>query len=202
MSTSRHLVAAHGEAWAAATTSPFLEGAKDGSLEGAAFDRWLEQDHHFVDALVRAWGLLLTRAPRQDFDLLLGGLRAFVDELEWFEGIAEARGLDLAGPELPAAADYNAALLDLAAQPYPEAITAMWAVEAAYLASWEGALPGAPAYREYVTHWANAGFADFVAALAEVVDRELPDGPSPAAAAAFSAVLDHEARFWAMAAAG
>lgn len=198
MSASDALMAAHPRAWSAATTAPFLDGARDGSLAEEAFDRWLEQDHHFVDALVRAWGLLLVRAPREDFDLLLGGLRAFVDELEWFEQIAGTRGLDLTGPELPAAASYNAALLELAGRPYPEAITAMWAVEAAYLASWEGALPGAPAYREYVTHWANEEFAGFVAALAGIVDRELAHGPTPEATEAFLTVLDNEARFWGM----
>lgn len=200
--TTQQLVTAAGPAWHAATTGPFLDGARDGTLPAAAFDRWLEQDHRFVDTLVRAWGLMIGSAPREDFGLLLGGMQAFTEELEWFEGIAERRGLDLAGPELPAAAAYNAALLDLARRPYAEAITAMWAVEAAYLAAWQGALPGAPAYAEYVTHWANDAFAGFVAQLSRVVDRELPHGPTPAAQAAFDEVVTHEAAFWTMTTAG
>ena len=197
-SVTQQLIAATGEAWTAATTGPFLTGARDGTLPADAFDRWLEQDHRFVDTLVRAWGLLLQTAPREDFGLLVGGMQAFDEELRWFEGVAEQRGLDLAGPELPAAAAYNAALLDLARRPYPEAIAAMWAVEAAYLTSWQGALPGAPAYAEFVTHWANDEFAAFVAQLGRVVDRELPDGPTPAAQAAVDEVVAHEAAFWGM----
>lgn len=198
MGASATLISAHPQAWTAATTSAFLDGARDGSLDAAAFDRWLEQDHRFVEALVRAWGLLLQTAPRGDFPLLLGGIAAFVEELAWFADIAARRGLDLSGPELPATEAYTAALLELAARPYPEAITAMWAVEAAYLSAWSGALPGAEGFEEYVTHWANDGFAAFVTDLARVVDRELPDGPSADASAAFLRVAELEADFWSM----
>ena len=38
----------------------------------------------------------------------------------------------------------------------------------------------------------------FVTDLSKVVDRELPDGPTVAARAAFNEVLDHEAAFWSM----
>ena len=98
----------------------------------------------------------------------------------------------------PVTEDVLEQLLDLARRPYPEAIAAMWAVEAAYLTSWQGALPGAPAYAEFVTHWANDEFAAFVAQLGRVVDRELPDGPTPAAQAAVDEVVAHEAAFWGM----
>lgn len=198
MTTTSQLIADHPTAWQTATTAPFLDGAADGTLPAEAFDRWLEQDHRFVETLVRAWGQLLGAAPRGDFDLLVGGMRAFVDELAWFEEIATVRGLDLHGPELPATAAYDLALLTLAARPYPEAITAMWAVEAAYLTAWQSALPGADAYTEYITHWANDAFAAFVTDLGRIVDRELPDGPTPAATEAFIEVTRHEAAFWAM----
>ncbi|WP_370325645.1 TenA family transcriptional regulator [Euzebya sp.] len=198
MSTSSALITAHPDAWRAATTSPFLDGIADGSLPADAFDRWLEQDHRFVETLVRAWGRLLGSAPRRDMGLLVGGMRAFVDELAWFEDIAAVRGLDLDGPELPATAAYDEVLMDLAGRAYPVAITAMWAVEAAYLAAWQRALPGAEAYAEYVTHWANDAFAAFVTDLGRVVDRELPDGPTSAATDAFLVVARHEAAFWAM----
>ena len=195
---STALLTADRDRWTRATTSPFLDGTRDGTLDDATFDRWLEQDHRFVETLVRAWGLLLQTAPRADFPLVLGGISAFVAELEWFEEIAARRGLDLTGPDLPETTAYNDALLRLAARPYPDAITAMWAVEAAYLTAWQGALPGAPAFEEYVTHWANDDFAGFVTDLSMVVDRELPDGPTVAARAAVDEVLDHEAAFWSM----
>jgi formylaminopyrimidine deformylase / aminopyrimidine aminohydrolase len=198
MSTAAGLITAHPDRWHAATCAPFLDAAGDGSLPAAAFDRWLEQDHRFVIALVRSWGLLLQTAPREDLDLLTGGMAAFVDEVGWFEEIATERGLDLDVDPLPAAAAYEAALDELARLPYAEAITAMWAVEAAYLQAWDRVAPGAPAFTAYITHWANDEFAGFVAALAEIVDRELPDGPTAGATEAFRRVADLEARFWTM----
>ncbi|HUG84220.1 MAG TPA: hypothetical protein VMM13_06625, partial [Euzebya sp.] len=199
--TTDALRALHPDRWQAATRSPFLEAAGDGTLQPAVFDRWLEQDHHFVQTLVRAWGLMLQTAPPQDLSLLVGGMHAFTEELAWFEGIATTRrgdaGLDLTGPPLPATQAYDHALLRLAARPYPEAVTAMWAVEATYLSAWQHIAPGHPRFTDYITHWADEAFAAFVAELGAVVDRELPDGPTAAAAEAFAAILDHEAAFWA-----
>lgn len=198
MSTTAQLRAEHADRWAGATRSPFLDAAGDGSLPAAAFDRWLVQDRIFVEALVRAWGLLLQTAPRADLALLVGGMQAFVDELAWMETIAAERGVDLDTEPLDATTAYIADLLALAARPYDEAITAMWAVEAAYLEAWQHVAPGAPAYTRYITHWANDDFAGFVDALAAVVDRELPDGPTGDVAAAFCTVADHETAFWRM----
>lgn len=198
MSTTRALIADHPDRWLAATRSPFLDAAGDGTLADAAFDRWLAQDHLFVTALVRAWGVLLQTAPRRDMALLVGGMTAFVEELAWMEGIAVDRGIDLAAEPLPATTAYIDDLLRLTDRPYGEAITAMWAVEAAYLQAWDHVAPGAPAFTAYITHWANDDFAAFVDALAAIVDRELPDEPTGDAALAFCTIADHEAAFWRM----
>ena len=198
MSAVRALREAHPDAWTAATTGPFLDGVADGSVADGAFDRWLEQDYHFVTTLIRAWGLMLQTAPRRDYALLLGGMTAFEEELSWFESMAADRRLDLEADLLPASVAYDEALLRLAAEPYAVAITAMWAVEDAYLTSWEGVGGGAAEYTGYVAHWANEEFAAFVDQLGSVVDRELPDGPTAAADRAYREILDREADFWAM----
>lgn len=198
MSSAAALRAQDPDAWERATTSPFLTGARDGTLAPSAFDRWLEQDHQFVEALVRAWGVLVTAAPRQDLLLLTAGMQAFAKELAWFEGIAGQRGLHLDVAALPATTTYTTHLLEMAARPYPEAITAMWAVEATYLTAWRGALGGAETFTEYITHWANDEFSAFVDDLAAIVDRELPAGPDDAAIAAVNRVLADEADFWRM----
>jgi len=127
--------------WAAATTSPFLDGVRDGTLAATAFDRWLEQDRLFLVALTRAWsGVIAAGAgPIADLPLLAGGVSAFVAEIEWFDEVASARGLDLGAADLPAAAAYNSWLLDVARRSYPVALAAFWAVEAAYLDAWTSA---------------------------------------------------------------
>lgn len=201
--TTAELVERHPELWAAATTHPFLDGARDGSLSECAFTRWLEQDHHFVVGLTRAWGALLGAAPRSDFALLSDGIAAFSAELGWFEQLADERSLRLGADVEPDAAAYVAYLGEAASSPYPVAITAMWAVEAAYLEAWRGALGGSDTYSGVVEHWANDEFTVFVDRLAEVADRELRAAPEQQETAerAFVRVLEHEAAFWGLGAA-
>lgn len=196
--TTEELAERHPALWASATRHPFLDAARDGSLTEREFARWLEQDHHFVVGLTRAWGRLLGAAPPGDFALLCDGIAAFTAELSWFEQLAEERSLRLEADVEPAAAAYVAYLGEVASSAYPVAITAMWAVEAAYLEAWRGALGGSRLYSDLVEHWTGAEFAAFVARLAEVADRELRGAPEHQATAegAFVRVLEHEAVFW------
>jgi thiaminase/transcriptional activator TenA len=81
---------------------------------------------------------------------------------------------------------------------------AIWAVERAYLEAWTGTAPGAPAYREFVSHWTVPEFSAYVDALAAAVDDALngwmppADDTLDAVAESFRAVARHEAAFWQM----
>jgi formylaminopyrimidine deformylase / aminopyrimidine aminohydrolase len=187
--------------WAAASTSPFLDGVRDGTLPDVAFDRWLEQDRLFLVALTRAWARVIAggAAPVSDLPLLAGGVSGFVAEIEWFDDVASTRGLDLGATELPAAAAYNAWLLEVAQEPYAVALAAFWAVEAAYLEAWTTAAPGADPYRSFVEHWTSPEFAAFVSAVEGACDRALAvasDDEVAAAADAVRTTLRHERAFW------
>ncbi len=164
MTSVRQLADRDPGGWRAATSHPFLEGVRSGALPHAAFDRWLEQDRLFVEALVRAWGLVLAGAPAADFLLLAEGITSFAAELAWFDDVAEARGLAVPTTALPATVEYRSHLLRMAGDSHPVALTVMWVVEAAYLQAWQTALPGAPRYRPFVQHWTAGGFVEFVSA--------------------------------------
>ena len=198
--TTAALIERNPELWRAATVHPFLEGARDGSLDEQEFARWLEQDHLFVVALTRAWGRMLTTAPLEDFELVSDGIGAFTAELAWFAALATDRDLGLDAQPVADAAAYIAYLGDVAEAAYAVSITAMWAVEAAYLHAWRGALVGSKNYAPIVEHWANDGFASFVGRLADAADRELAAAPSARVDAedAFRRVLAHECAFWAL----
>jgi thiaminase/transcriptional activator TenA len=104
--TTRELIADDAELWHAATHHPFLDAVRNGTLDPAAFSRWLVQDHHFALALTRAEGRYLANAPRRDLELLGQGIQAMVAELAWFERNAAERGLDLATPLHPTVRAY------------------------------------------------------------------------------------------------
>ena len=182
------------ELWNAATRHPFLDGVRDGSLPVAALDTWLAQDAVFVADLLAFQARLLARAPRSDQAVLAGGLVALVEELDWFERLADARGLDLGAEPLPATLAYRALLGRLDAASYADAVGCLEVVERVYLEAWRSALPGAPAYADLVEHWTTPGFAAYVDGLGAAAARAgAPDE------ALVAEVLRHEAMFWQMA---
>jgi thiaminase/transcriptional activator TenA len=196
--TTAKLIASEPALWEAATRHPFLDGVRDGTLAETAFARWLSQDYHFGLALTRAQARYLAAAPRCDFALLAGGVQAMVAELDWFEARAAQRGVDLDVPLHPSARAYIDYLEALAAASYSVQLTALWALEQAYLDAWRGARPGAAAFREFVEHWTNDAFAAYVEALARAADRVLASA-GEAERDAFRTVARHERDFWQMA---
>ena len=187
MTTTQDLLAAPG--WAAATTHPFLDAVRDGSVPVEAFDRWLVQDALFVADLLAFQARLVARAPRAAQGVLAGGVVALDEELTWFAGQAQARGLADAAPE-PATTAYRGLLDRLDAAPYPVAVTALWVLERVYLLAWQHAAPAAEPYRGFVEHWTAPGFAAYVDALAGLADA------AGAPADAVAEVLALEAAFW------
>ena len=196
--TTRELIAADAELWHAATHHPFLEGVRDGTLDPAAFSRWLVQDYQFALALTGVEALYLAHAPREDLGVLAQGIQAMVVELAWFEGKAAERGLDLDAPLHPTARAYVDSLQATAYGPYAVQLTALWALERAYLEAWRTALPSASAYREYVEHWTNPAYGAWVEALEGAANRVLANAGEPERDA-FRWIASYERDFWQMA---
>jgi thiaminase/transcriptional activator TenA len=198
---AQDLIADDAELWHAATHHPFLDEVRDGSLDPAAFSRWLVQDHHFALALTRAEARYLANAPREDFDVLLRGMEAMVAELAWFEQKAKGGSLELAAPIHSTARAYVDYLQATTYEPYAVQLTALWALERAYLEAWRTALPGAPAYREFVEHWTNPGYAAWLDELEAAANRVLARG-GEAERGAFRWIARYERDFWQMAYSG
>ena len=185
--------------WKEATRHPFLEAVREGSFPAGAFEAWLAQDYLFVgDALVFQ-ARLLARAPRPAQAVLAGGLVAIEAELGWFEEQAEQLSLALDTPRHPTTAAYRDLLVGLESEPYPAAITALWAIERAYLEAWRGAAPGHPEYRLFVGHWTTPEFAAYVTGLEKAADDALQDSGKQErerAETAFLEVARLEREFW------
>lgn len=189
----------HAAAWSHATQHPFLEAVRDGTLTEPAFEAWLVQDYHFVSDLLAFQGRLLARAPRRAQAVLGGGAMALVDELVWFEEQAASHQLDLTTPPRPETAAYSVLLRKLDDADVAVALTALWAIERVYLDAWSFAAPGAPPYREFVAHWTTPQFAAYVSDLERAADAVATRSAEPHVETAFTAILDAESRFWAMA---
>ncbi len=191
---TKELIRGDAELWRAATHHAFLDEVRDGTLAPAAFARWLSQDYHFAVALTRTEARALACAPREDLELLVGGIQAMVAELDWFESQASERAIDLDVPLHPTARAYIDYLGALADEPYSVQLTALWALERAYLEGWRTALPGAPPFREFVEHWTHDAFSAYVDALEAAVNRAIVPG-GDAEREAFRWVAKYEQAF-------
>ena len=201
METSR-LLDHHQEEWREATHHSFLEAVSEGSFPAGSFEAWLAQDYLFASDLLVFQARLLARTPRPAQAVVAGGLVAIEAELSWFEEKARERGLDLETPRHPTTVAYRDLMTILEGEPYPVAVTALWAIEQAYLEAWRGAAPGYPDYREFVEHWTTEEFAGYVAGLREAADAALEtadEDERKQAEAAFLEVARLEREFWEMA---
>lgn len=196
------LISSHPDSWREATRHPFLDALRDGTLSPEAFEAWLAQDYLFVGDLLAFQARLLARAPRPAQAVLAGGLVALVDELGWFEEMARERGLELGETRHPTTNAYRSLLDALEEEPYPVVITALWALERAYLEAWGSAAPGHPDYRPFIEHWTVPEFAGYVDGLEEAADAALGAGgvvSEGRVEAAFLKVASAERDFWEMA---
>jgi thiaminase/transcriptional activator TenA len=190
--TGSDLVSRYAKEWLDATHHPFLDATRDGSVPPDAFHTWLQQDYVFVSDLLRFQARLLSVAPRGGQRTVARGLAALEDELGWFEVQAKRLNLQLDVEHHPVTAAYRERLASYA-DDWMLGITALWTGERAYLDSWSGAAPSAPAYREFVEHWTHPEFGAYVRDLEALVDASGADEE------AFLAICRLERDFWEMA---
>ena len=198
----QHLLNTHSQAWQDATVHPFLTQCKTGEIQPAQFNTWLVQDYLFVVEFTRMAARLLTIAPVAHFDVLLAGLNALKDELNWFRAKADERQLNLDTPKQPTCEDYCRYMASLATASYPVQATAFWAIEYAYNQCWQ--LPGTmpEPYTEFADRWGNPGFTEYVKFLEQHSDEELRSASADTqqeAETAFLQVARLEKEFWQMA---
>lgn len=202
--TCQSLIQAYPQVWQDATIHPFLAACKSGSIQPQQFNTWLVQDYLFVNEFTRLVAGVLTVAPAHHFDVLLSGMAALKDELEWFRAKASERNLNLSSPAQSTCVEYWRFMNGLAASPYAVQATALWAIELAYNQGWQ--LPGSmpTPYAEFADRWGNSGFTEYVRQLEQQADEGLARSPDDLqlqvhARDAFLAVARLEQGFWQMA---
>lgn len=197
---ARTLLSASAPLWRRLSSHPFVVQAGDGSLDRAAFDRWLVADHFFVVGFRRFLAGLVAIAPDQRAaDVLAAGLAPLQAELEFFRREASTRSLDLAAEPGPTTIGYTSYLQASLADGYPVALTVLYGAEKAYYDAWSAVRATASRTSEYwpfVDNWSSDAFAGWVAAVARLLDAAEPGGPTPTMAAAFDRVVRFELLFW------
>ncbi len=173
MLTCKSLLIKHEPAWDLATRHPFLDNCKSGTIQPGQFNTWLVQDYLFVTVFTRMAARLLAVAPVAHFDVLLAGLSALKDELNWFREKAAERRLKLNTPMQESCRRYCQFMEDVSLEPYAVQAAAFWAIELAYNQAWQ--LPGAMVkpYNEFAERWGNPGFTEYVKLLEKQANEAL-----------------------------
>lgn len=194
--------------WQEATVGhKFIQACVDGSIKPEQFNTWLVQDYLYVRGFVTFAGGVLASAPDKHIEVLLHGIGALTDELNWFRGKAEQRGLTIENTGMqPACQAYRAAMAALRTEPYAIQATAFWAIEACYHQAWAKVLKDGTAelYKEFAQRWGNPDFGGYVDQLQQQADEALAQSPGQleAAKAVVQQVVQLELDFWDMAYAG
>lgn len=163
---------------------PFVRGLADGSLEFAAFNRYIAQDAFFLRAYLRAYALAATDSDNlelaQQFQRLMKGV---LRELELHANYSATLGIDLASAqpywETVAYTDF---LLRVAWQGSPDEIVAAL-VPCMRLYSFLGTelaaclRPGHP-YEDWITTYSSAWFKAQSDQLESILDKVATDSPT------------------------
>ena len=198
----QELLKKYSEQWQAATVHPFLNECKLGTIKPKQFNTWLVQDYLFVVEFTRMVGRILTYAPTSHFDVILRGINALQDELNWFQDKARERQLNLNIEKQSTCAEYGIFMNKLTEMPYPIQATALWEIELAYNQGWQ--LPGEMLmpYNEFANRWGNPEFTNYVKLLEAQANDVLASASKTVQSqseATFLNVARLEKDFWQMA---
>ena len=188
------MVASSGDLWRQATRAEFLSAIGDGTLPADAFRRWLAQDYLFARGLTTFQAIATAKAPREPQRLLIAGLSALDEEMDWFESSAPERGVDLKVDPHPICRRYVDFLIASAySQPFEVLLAILYGVEVSYLVAWSRLQTTGP-YADVVQRWSSAPFVKYVQGLlASSTQFRHPDQQKH-----FDDVLRHEHDFWRM----
>ena len=192
--TGSRLALGSGELWDLGTHAEFLDAVGDGSLPEDVFNRWLVQDYLFVRGFAAFASLTVSRTPRPAQSVLIAGLSALDDELDWFEARARTKSLDLGGELHPTCQRYVDFLIAAGySQPFQVLLAIFYGVEVAYTVAW-GRLEAQGPYAEFISRWTHEDFQTYVRALLRIADEHAHPGQQEM----FDQVMSHERDFWQM----
>lgn len=198
-SFSARLVREAGPIWSAMVQHPFVQQVARDTIDPAAFDFWVQQDHYFVEQTQRLWAYAASRAPDEEIARgLINAANSLDAELELFRGHARERAIDLQAPPAPVCQGYASFMLHTAAfADFLDLLASVYGAEKAYYDTWsavKGQAPQGGTYTAWIANWTSPAFAQFVEWLGRSLDR-VADGQPPEALARAQAIFLTTTRF-------
>jgi thiaminase/transcriptional activator TenA len=181
MSLAAQLWTANADLAAAALAHPFVTGIADGTLPRERFAGYVAQDAFFLESFARGYALGVAHSPdRATLDVFADLLAGVREELRLHGSYAARLDIDLAAVQpLPATLAYTDFLLATAALGGVAVTCAAMTPCMRLYAHLGQALAGhaAQPYAEWVTTYADPGFAELTGTLERLLDATATDGP-------------------------
>ena len=200
VSAAAELVAYSAERWPRVTSHPFVQAVADGSLERAAFERWMVADHAFNIEHRRFLGGLLALAPSTwDAEVIASGLPTTMGDIDRIRRTAMKHEIDLDVEPGPTAIGLYSYLHALLQNGYGVALAALYAAGRVYHHGWSSVRATASwttPYWPFIETWSSEVFANWIGGIERLVDAVAPDGPTGAMFQAFDRAVRFELLFW------
>lgn len=175
-STSTHLREQNAGEWESAFAHPLIAGSADGTVEDAAFERWVVMNMEFMRTYRRFFIVMGTLAPdTRSSTVMVKGLQSTDYEIEESEQYIEQRGLSPTLDPSPQSMDYTSFVMASAAQGWARGIVAAYGIEKLYYDAWAFVRRQVTAehrFWRFIDLWSNEfqrRYADDLASLVDAV---------------------------------
>jgi len=187
--------------WPRVVYHPFCHAAADGTLEPAAFERWMIADYAFNNEYRRFIAGLMTMGPGSaDIEVLSRFIPSANNDADLIVRTARYEGIDLDVLPGPTTIGFVSYLHALLADGYQVALSGFYVCQEVYFEGWAAVRAKAAVkkdrYWPFIDAWSSDHYADATASLARLVNRAAPDGPTEDMRIAARRVIRYELLFW------
>lgn len=197
---AEELVARSGRLWPRLRSHPFVQAVCTGTLDDAAFRRWMVNDYHFNVEYQRFVAALAGIAPTAEAtEAVALGIPSDLLGLHQISRLSARSFVDVTAEPNLTTIGFASYLQVQLSRGYPLALTALYATENAYYLTWTSVRADADRSTPYwhlIEHWSSEPYGNWISSLGRLVDASAPDGLGPETYRVFDRLIRFEIAFF------
>jgi thiaminase/transcriptional activator TenA len=199
-SPGEELVARSGHLWPELLSHPFVRAVSDGTLDDAAFRRWMINDYHFNVEYQRFVAALAGIAPTAEAtEAIALAIPSNHFGLDQIRRLAARSFIDVTAEPSLTTVGFASYLQVQVARGYPLALAALYASEKVYFDTWSSIRKEADRSTPYwhlIEHWSAEPYGNWIASVGRLFDASAADGLSPETYRVFERLVRFEIAFF------
>lgn len=199
-SPGEELVAGSGHLWPRLHTHPFVRAVCAGTLDDAAFRRWMVNDYHFNVEYQRFVAALAGIAPTAEAtEAVALAIPSDHFGLDQIRRLSARSFVDVTAEPSLTTIGFTSYLQVQLSRGYPLALAALYAAENAYYLTWSSVRARSDRSTPYwhlIEHWSSEPYGNWISSLGRLLDAAVPDGPGPETYRVFERLVRFEIAFF------